>query len=365
MRTFRAFAFVVAAGIAAGGLFGAQAAHAGSTLPVVIEGLANCEPSGQWQVTYWLRNLAPADVTVLSTTDVVSGASVAMERTFFGYNKDVGERLAVQTAPASATKMGVTVSLKRSDRATAETITKVYPLPAGCAPLPTPSDCVLPSAARYKHTFNGATGVATIELTSKPLCIGWDQEFRLMVLPGDAGAYDESAIFFGPQHRKVTFAVKVPACQAQVVIFAHNDDGSGGPHNDNILGAPGVPGNRSAGPLGTYQKTTGPVCARTATHTVRVSCAGIVTVTAANSATSTMPAMVQFGEFYYEQGYQTGSLLRTVSLLPGESARFVFTDLPNLRRYGGQISVYINGRIVYWSYYRSKVCKPGVSLPRR
>ncbi|MCP2323106.1 hypothetical protein HDA40_001613 [Hamadaea flava] len=368
-RIVRALAAV--AMLAGGALLSASSPATADTAPAIsIASSAYCDTAGQWQITYSLVDLSPVDVKVVSLRDAVSGATLTPTKTIFTYVDWLPNALYVQTAPATDTRVGITVVVQRVDSTAKLTLTRVHPLPAGCAPLPAGTGCVHTSAARFRHTFDGAAGTATIELVGKPLCAGDEQDFRLTAKAGDL-PFDYSSAYaeFFSATTKMSIAVNVPSCQGKVALAVMDPGGGGAFFEPNYLaGSSAAPGNHSSGPLGLYVKKTGPVCNRNSGASVGVACTGDIVATIWNAPTATTPALLAFAEVVTDprEEWPLWHQIRAVSLEPGENTTIRLSDLPFLRQYGtGKVAIYSNGEFSYIPWQVPAWCGKVVIPPLR
>lgn len=353
-RWLRLTAFSAATVVGASLLSASAQAWNDEPIPITSEVRCKTE-TGTWLVNYWLGNSTPAELAILSATDTTTGTPVPTRFTSLPSGEGWNILLAQREIPASATSVGLTLVVKRADRAQTQTITRVHQLAGGCAVLTQEQGCVSLSQARYKHTFDGTKGTATIELVGKPLCPGLVQEFDIVAMPegilfGGEWTYAEMT----SQISKISLVAHLPKCKARIAAYIANAGGSGGPWNDNLLGAPGSPGNRSTGPLAVYTNANRP-CQAKATQRTTVACDGSIHSTITNGIDSNHPATIQFTEAYDEDGQHIGAFLRSYSLEPGEKA--TVTMMPRyLPTVDGRISVWINGDFVYQAYALPVYC---------
>lgn len=120
--------------------------------------------------------------------------------------------------------------------------------------------CVTAANATYRHTFDGAAGIATI--TAKlPLCRNQSQPFSLVSYtapaasqPGGLFVYATAHATINSAHRSATLRVAVPPCSTQVYAYfgsqVINETTTSAPlYGSSRLGATG---SRSVGKFGWY-----------------------------------------------------------------------------------------------------------------
>jgi len=174
-------------------------------------------------------------------------------------------------------------------------------VPAAAATSAPAASCVPAEAATYRHSFDGARGIATIYAV-QPLCRGQVQPFALVsyTAGGFAAAgqfvYDVDRASIGSARRSVTLHVDVPRCHAQVDAFAgasvRNETTSGdAPYGAATLG---FAGSRSTGVRAWYAGGT-TECAAAPAVTFDNACDGTLTATLANGAAATVQAVFLTG----------------------------------------------------------------------
>ncbi|GIG60668.1 hypothetical protein Lfu02_50400 [Longispora fulva] len=97
-----------------------------------------------------------------------------------------------------------------------------------CKKKPVPPTCLKASRAHFSHTFDGPKGLATVSLKGDlPLCDGEKQPFTLVsfVSPGDSPddasfVFDVDSKLIDPTHKTISLAVKVPACNVEVLLIS-------------------------------------------------------------------------------------------------------------------------------------------------
>ncbi|WBB81971.1 hypothetical protein O7606_11740 [Micromonospora sp. WMMD882] len=136
---------------------------------------------------------------------------------------------------------------------------------------PPASVCVDADEARYRHTFDGPAGTASIALTNGPLCAGEEQEFALVSYLAPSATFAVPQYAFDRSVKKFTsvaegeigavtkleFAVEVPVCHTQVdfvfgseIIDPIVEDGKR--YGDRKVGSRNGIGSRSKGKAAWY-----------------------------------------------------------------------------------------------------------------
>lgn len=293
------------------------AASAEQQLPVELQGNPACNlATGTWDVTYFIRNYSPVDMVVDSAADPVSGQSFTPTSPTV---ESWGIAVINRSAPGSTTQLALVVRLHRVDHPVTIVLDQTSPLPSGCAAQPSGAPCVNPDAARYRHTFDAATGTATVQLVGPPLCPGQYESLELVSRTDEQtyfrDPYDEDGGFLTSGYSALVFHVNLPPCHAHVFMFF--DVPYGHPVDDPslMLGASTFPGNRSTGPLADAW-VNGASCTSAASAYLTSNCDGTMSFHLSNAASANVSTEVKFEEAW--QNYV--ELYREVVLEPGESA---------------------------------------------
>lgn len=236
----------------------------------VVTGSVVCS-SGEKVITWSVTHSQPEKVATV--TEVKPSIDTPVE----GINGAVLARLGeegdtvtgTQRVPGDATgqaDLTVTMTWEQHDGAETRSAEPKVDLSQPCDQAPPP--CVKAEDAKYKHTFDGPKGVATVELVGdKPLCDGSRQDFFLIsyFAPRPKFSVPQYAFgkpdidWIGPGKSKIELKVQVPQCNTQVdLIWGGESDvlmeevENGPRYGDKKLGSSGAPGNRSEGPQGWY-----------------------------------------------------------------------------------------------------------------
>lgn len=261
------------AGSVVAGLFGAivlaspaQAHH------LDYSGRAACQPDGQYVITWKLKNGDWEDRYAK-----IKELSVTPDTPITGIKVDSiippgGEIVGRQTVPGDTTTVKSTLRVKarwyNPDGSKTNEVQEINfaanGLNGNCKPKP---ECVSAGDARFRHTFDGPKGEATVELLGDlPLCQGQKQDFLLV------SYYAPGASFGTPQYKfdhavgtvtdkdkKTELKVDIPPCYTQVDLVWGGErelidplTANGPRYGDKKLGSPRAPGNKSAGPNGWY-----------------------------------------------------------------------------------------------------------------
>ncbi|MEE6260899.1 LPXTG cell wall anchor domain-containing protein [Plantactinospora sonchi] len=159
-----------------------------------------------------------------------------------------------------------------------------------------PPVCVDASKAKFKHTFDGPGGKATVELQGNlPLCDGVKQPFTLVSYFAPRPQYDVPQYLYGKDTdvieagtTSIALEVPVPDCNTQVDLIWGGESeiieeivAGGARYGDKKLGSRGEPGSRSEGPQGWYNGGT-KACQQPAADFVS-NCDGSVAVNLSNN----------------------------------------------------------------------------------
>ena len=186
-------------------------------------------------------------------------------------------------------------------------------VPAAASTTAAATFCVPASAATYRHTFDGANGIATITAV-RPLCSGQTQPFSLVSYTAGgfpaAGQfiYDSDGATIGSSRRSVTLTVAVPACYTQVqaiigTAVRTETTSSAAPYGDTMLGSAIGAGRRSTGWPARYAGGT-TACTIAPRVTFTNACDGTLTASLTNGDSADVRAV-----------FLTGS--RRIRLSPG------------------------------------------------
>ena len=257
--------------IAVGAIASPASAHTAS-----IQGRAECDKaSGQYVITWTLSNDYRETAYRGRVNALPEGSIVDLpQREIRRYGSIQG----VQRLPGSATFAGIEFDkvtwadgaeqrrdLRKMIRL-AGTCAKPQPKPpAPPATTKPPADCVAADKVEFSHTFNGATGVATVSLDgTKPVCAGGDQGFALISYTASKTPnaplkkFDSSAGVISPTRSKLDLKVKIPPCYTKVYLVWGTSiidpiNATGEKYGDTVLGSVGKPGSSSKGPVGVYE----------------------------------------------------------------------------------------------------------------
>ncbi|WP_249997709.1 hypothetical protein [Actinoplanes sp. M2I2] len=178
--------------------------------------------------------------------------------------------------------------------AAAATLAATFAAPATASAA---ESCVAASSATYRHTFDGASGKATITAVRR-LCPGQTQSFGLVsytagAATGNAGQfrYATDRATITSTSRSVDLDAVVPPCYTQVTAItgtALQDEVSNG---DNPYGAKtlGAPGSRSTGPRAHYRGGSAE-CTTAPQVTFASACDGSYRATLTNAPEATVSA---------------------------------------------------------------------------
>ncbi|MCO8276009.1 hypothetical protein M1L60_36070 [Actinoplanes sp. TRM 88003] len=146
--------------------------------------------------------------------------------------------------------------------------------------------CVSAASATYRHTFDGASGKATISAV-RPLCAGQSQSFGLIsYTDGDSGQfrYATDSATLTAKSRTVRLDVVVPPCRTRVTAITGTGLLDEVTSDDNPYGAAtlGVSGSRSTGAPAHYRGGSSD-CSPEPTVTFTSACDGSYRATLTNA----------------------------------------------------------------------------------
>ncbi|MGW0434002.1 cell wall anchor protein [Micromonospora sp. NPDC003197] len=192
-----------------------------------------------------------------------------------------------------------------------------------CSQAPPP--CVEASQAKFKHTFDGPNGVATVELDGElPLCQGVKQSFTLVSYFAPRPEFSVPQYVYGEPDTdtieagktKIELKVELPDCHTQVdLIWGGRDQvieeivKDGPTYGNKKLGSPGAPGNRSKGPQGWYNGGT-KACQQPAMDFVS-NCDGTVIVNLSNNG--------KISKYAVEFTITAGNFSKKVTVAPNKA----------------------------------------------
>jgi hypothetical protein len=347
MLRSRRVAAMLALAATASVLLPAGAAYADQQ-PIDLNILTSCNPTdGKWHVDWVVHNQAPVTIVFERAEDPTTGAQVALPG--FALGPDVVMFVDGPVVAGDRTSTGLKIWVRRLDRSAAVVFGGVFALPGTCT-RQTSTECVTRAEARYKHTFNGAAGVATVELVGKPLC---PNEYAFVslsaygerspnVFPDWLYTYDEAGAALSAQATKASFRVNLPPCRAQVRLELWDP-----------FEIAGSPFGRSTGPLADYVGS-GPACRSVPSVSSTVTCDGAVDVHLANGPTANTPVQFLF------TGYvnYSGITFRRLVLEPGESATVPYKlEIP-----GAHLDIHVNGERIK-SIMFPRGCRPHTPPP--
>jgi hypothetical protein len=319
---------VLLAGVA--GAIVAPVAAGADQVPVDINVVPSCDSAtGLWNVDWLVQNQTPAPVVFERAEDPTTGTPIPVPG--FALTSYAVIFLDAPDLPGTRTTTGIYVWIRRIDRPEAVRYGGVFALPGTCTVQAPPTNCVDRRTARYQHTFDGATGVATVEVVGAQLCPG---EFASVTLasygeinpdafPTWLYPYDQSGAWLSDTHRKVALRVTLPPCKAKVELELWDP-----------FEIAGTPGGRSTGPYAVYENA-GITCRSQPSVSTTTECDGSVRIQLANAATATTPVQFAFVDVYPGRL----GMFRTLVLEAGESTTVNYT-VPVPR---GQIDIYVNG----------------------
>ncbi|MFF3857519.1 hypothetical protein [Micromonospora sp. NPDC002575] len=267
----------LAGGMLLGMLAALVAASPAAAHRALVSGAAVCQPDGTYEITWQVSNDSGENRYAQITTLVarpqkpIDGIKVgsAISADTDG-NGPKGVVVGVQRVPGTTTGASLTVSAtwfeRNGDRTGISSTASGHAagLRGTCGKKPR---CVGKEQATYKHAFDGAKGLATVELAGGlPLCEGQKQEFLLVSYLAPSAraswpqyAHDHDIAAVDANHRKVELKVDVPECYTQVdLVWGGKNElitpmvQKGKRYGDKKLGSKGKPGSHSAGPLGAY-----------------------------------------------------------------------------------------------------------------
>jgi hypothetical protein len=258
--------------IAVGAIASPASAHTAS-----IQGRANCETAtGQYVITWTISNDFRQSAYRGRVNALPEGSIVALpDREIRPYGSIQG----VQRLPGNSRSAGIELDRVTWEDGTVQDrdLRKMIRLAGNCGkvtvppgtpntkPPAPPANCVPADKVEFTHTFNGATGTATVSLDGKkPVCAGGDQSFALISytsskVPGAAlKKFDSSAGVISPKLSKLALKVKLPPCYTKVYLVWGSAiidpiTTTGAKYGDSVLGSIGKPGNGSKGPVGVYE----------------------------------------------------------------------------------------------------------------
>nr|WP_296073551.1 hypothetical protein [uncultured Actinoplanes sp.] len=179
---------------------------------------------------------------------------------------------------------------------------------------PAPAAATATCASSYRHTFDGAAGIATITAVRKP-CEA--QTFTLASYtaparsrPGGLFLYAATRATINKSHRSVTLKVAVPTCSAQVYAYLGSSvttetTSAAALYGTSRLGSGTGPGSRSVGRFG-YYASTASACTAAPAVTFASSCNAV-------TATLTNPPYANSDAVFLRDGAPT-------RVAPGHSA---------------------------------------------
>jgi len=273
----------------------------------VITGIANCLPNGKYEIKWtvhtdnWYNRFAKIDeISTIPDQEPITGIQ---KGTIF---KPGSDAFGTQLVAGDTKEPKLIITAKWYDRGNPNeqatdgrtgiaTFADGSAVDGKCRPTPT---CVSAADARYKHTFYGPGGSATIRLVGTlPLCEGVRQDFLLVsyYAPGVSFGtpqykFDSDTGAITPNRSRVELNVDIPPCYTQVDLVWGGQSAlidpltdNGPRYGDKKLGSGGAPGNKSAGPQGWYNGagTQGRSCT-TPKATFSENCDGTVVVHLAN-----------------------------------------------------------------------------------
>ncbi len=269
--------------IAVGAIASPASAHNAS-----IQGRAECvSATGQYVITWTISNDYRQTAFRGRVNALPEGSTVDLpQREIRPYGSIQG----VQRLPGNATAAGIELSKVSWEDGTVQdrNLRKVIRLAGTCSKpkppasppvtkppgTPPPTDCVPADAVEFTHTFNGATGTATVSLDgAKPVCAGGDQGFALISytsskVPGAAlKKFDSATGVISPAKKKIDLKVKLPPCYTKVYLvwgtaIIDPISTTGEKYGDSVLGSVGKPGINSKGPLGFFDGGSAECAAR-------------------------------------------------------------------------------------------------------
>jgi hypothetical protein len=161
--------------------------------------------------------------------------------------------------------------------------------------------CVTSADATYRHSFDGAAGVATVSAV-RPLCAGQSQTFSLVTYTTQSSSFGYPQFIYDATRATITsgrssagLSVAVPGCYFQVdLIFGaavYDEVVNAGSNYGNLkLGAPYGTGSRSSGPYGGDADGSSP-CAPKPVITYRNACDGTFTASLSNDVSANVDAV--------------------------------------------------------------------------
>ena len=177
----------------------------------------------------------------------------------------------------------------------AATPTVVFSAPLAASAADT---CVSASSATFRHTFNGASGKATVTAV-RPLCAGQTQSFGLVSYTEGSGGqftYATDRATITSRARTVRLDVVVPPCRTQVTAITGTSlldevTSGGNPYGASTLGAAG---SRSTGTPAHYRGGSTD-CDPEPTVAFTSACDGSYRATLANAASANVSAAFLIG----------------------------------------------------------------------
>ncbi|MEV4638592.1 cell wall anchor protein [Actinoplanes sp. NPDC049548] len=306
--------------------FAAPARAAGQE--VTVTGTATCNPEkGEWLVSWTVVNSVDKIVLVnkLRTepepvSELTNGTEIP-RRSPSGTN---GRRIFSQTLPGGTPSAMVSFDgIWQGGKDTDNTATVAL---GECKPAETP--CVEPAEAAFHHEFAVADGRATATVTvddGVKLCADEPVTLVTYFAPKPEFSvpqyeFDHQSATITNDHRSVTLAATLPACNAQVDLFFGGEDDiigeitEGGPrYGDKKLGSNGGPGGRSKGPQGWYNGG-GRGCHTPAVEPVS-QCDGTVSLHLSNTG--------EYSRYAVDFTVTAGDFTKSVTVAPGKAETVV------------------------------------------
>ncbi|GAB3157926.1 hypothetical protein GCM10027290_60080 [Micromonospora sonneratiae] len=240
----------------------------------VIKGTTVCEPTTGKKIITWTVTHSERDkhATLVKVTPSINSPVSNIEGTVLAPLGKQGDTVVgtqeVAGDQTGTAKLSVYATWSKNGRITdKKTNDGTADLGRGtCEQAPPP--CVSASEAKFKHTFDGPGGKATVELVGeRPLCEGVEQPFTLVSYFAPRPEFSVPQYVYGEPdtdtikagQTKIELNVELPDCHTQVdLIWGGRDQvieeivKDGPTYGNKKLGSPGAPGNRSSGPNGWY-----------------------------------------------------------------------------------------------------------------
>jgi hypothetical protein len=333
---------------------------------VYVTGEASCDVStGRWLVL-WSLNPANGPWTVTGVRDPVNNLALTPVAGRNPGSFDVTERLA-----GTATAAGLTFSMTTPANPVARSQSRTMALPGGCEVKPLTA-CPSVNDARYSHTFDPATGQATIMVANGVYCSNYSRRVflaaRLEITAAHYGSYGYPLQVDGPLGRAGSatlpgwvsgievLQVDTVPCGYQLYLtfdFPAPETITGGPVTlSRTLGAPNPPGNLSTGPVGSFAAPTH-ACTNPSVPKYRLLCGGGLAITLANGPDAPLVAAFEVAS------PQGGDL---IPVPPGGTGSFSMTAVLALPM---TIFVRVAGVQIASIVLPKTVCVRGRALPVR